>query len=239
MIRVEFDQGGLPVVLGDLAVGSVAYLDADWVRADTPGEVPALVADPDGTLGQEDARSAATPAAQDGDAAAGRALLAMAYEAARAVVSRRDKTGPIEVHGRGIVSRLIRAILSDQPVLPADGEDSRPTAIVDAIGDPVRIVEMTRRLADLGTLVLVGEPLGRRLDMHLYPDIHARGLRLVGVPSARFGHDGEPGADFDESLLELSQSTLCHTSPETPLPDASWYAVHFSHAAEADSLAER
>jgi threonine dehydrogenase-like Zn-dependent dehydrogenase len=140
------------------------------------------------------------------------------------------------VHGRGIVSRLIREILSVQLVLPAD-QDSRPAAIVDATGDPARLVELTRRLADLGTLVLVGEPLGRSLDMQLYPDVHVRGLRLVGVPAPRFGQHGEAGTDLDESLLDLMETTLCHTTPETALPDASWYAVHFSDA--PDSMAER
>jgi hypothetical protein len=142
------------------------------------------------------------------------------------------------VHGRGIVSRLIREILSVQPVLPA-GQDSRPTAIVDTTGDPARLVELTRRLADLGTLVLVGEPLGRSLDMQLYPDVHVRGLRLVGVSAPRFGQHGEVGTDRDESLLDLMQTTLCHTAAETALPDALWYAVHFSDAAEADSMAEQ
>ena len=32
-----------------------------------------------------------------------------------------------------------------------------------------------------GTIVLVGESLGRTAEMNLYPDVHARGLTLVGV----------------------------------------------------------
>lgn len=237
MIRVEADREGRPLVVGDLAAGSVAYLDADWISGDEPGEVPALVVAPTKMPRKQDARSGVVRG-RGADAAASRALLAMARGAARAVSSRRDQTGPVEVHGRGVISRLIRTILSDQPVVAAVQADSRPSAIVDATGDPARIVEMTRRLADLGTLVLVGEPLGRCLDMQLYPDVHVRGLRLVGVAPARFDYHGEP-ADLDESLLELLQSTLCHTSPEIPLPDAGWYAVHFSPTAGARSPAER
>lgn len=220
MIRIESDAAGLSVIHGDLPMGSIAYIDADWINADAPGEVPALVADPKGIDG--------------GDAAASAAVIAVAQEAAQVAASRSDGSGPIEVHGHGIVSELIRAILSDQTVMPATGDDPRPAAIVDATGDPVMIVEMTRRLADRGTLVLVGEPLGRSLGMELYPDVHVRGLRLVGVASPRLGD----GVGADKRLVELANRALCQMLPDQPLPAASWYAVSFSPATKADSGAE-
>ena len=52
---------------------------------------------------------------------------------------------------------------------------------MDTTGDPEVIRDSTRRLSAFGILVLVGEVLGRRLDIDLYPDVHQRGLRIVGV----------------------------------------------------------
>jgi hypothetical protein len=49
-------------------------------------------------------------------------------------------------------------------------------------GDPATIVEATRIVDDLGTVVLAGDTLGRRLDLDCYVDVHARGLTVIGVP---------------------------------------------------------
>ncbi len=69
-----------------------------------------------------------------------------------------------------------------------------PTCIVDTTGCPSAIVRASTRLADRGTLVLAGQPAGRRLSMSLYPDVHRRGLRLVGVapPLSGAHHAPEP-----------------------------------------------
>ena len=70
------------------------------------------------------------------------------------------------------------------------------------------IVDATRRVADLGTIVLVGEALGRTADMNLYADVHVRGLTLVGVsPPLQHGEFPKAQAD-DDYLLEACRASL-------------------------------
>ncbi len=93
--------------------------------------------------------------------------------------------------------------------------------MIETTGDPEAVVAATRRLSDLGTIVLAGEPLDRRLRIDLYDDVHVRGLRLVGVRSAlgRLG-SGDTGGDS-----ELALATPVDVQPGLLAGDGAWYRI--------------
>jgi hypothetical protein len=75
----------------------------------------------------------------------------------------------------------------------------------------------------MGVLVLAGEPGDRALRLDLYPDVHLRGLQVVGVPPTRpdvLPSDlGAAAADY----LEVERPTAVRAGE--PLPRASWYRL--------------
>jgi hypothetical protein len=157
------------------------------------------------------------------EAAAALALLAVARTAAAAVEGLVPYS--IEIVGRGQIARLVRTLVGR---LPGPDRRSRPVeqprAIVDTTGDPSMIVDATQRVADLGTVVLVGECLGRPTEMNLYPEVHARGLSLVGV-AAPLEHAG-PLVEREDPLVESCRETLVGVVAGTPLvAGASWYRL--------------
>ena len=102
-------------------------------------------------------------------------FLAVAEDAAAAVKAISPQS--VEIAGRGLIAQQVRLLVG----APSETPVERPQAIVDTTGDPSVIAHATRRVADLGTVVLAGEPLGRQFELNLYPDVHVRGLTLVGV----------------------------------------------------------
>jgi hypothetical protein len=207
MIRVSETNEGLTFA-GSLPRGLVAYIDAEWVRPEATERIPAILVPADG----------------DSDTAALHALASIADAAARAAASWPVRAeGPTEVWGRGAVALAAGRALGVQARDRAlRGE--RPAAVVETTGDPDRINEATRVLADLGTLVLVGEALGRHLSLNLYADVHSRGLRIVGIPTARTLHDQRdgPAPHGVDVLLE----SLAKVQFGTPLPDsAAWFRL--------------
>lgn len=208
MIRTEKAPAGV-VMRADLPPGAVAYVDADWIDAAAPGPVPALVG-LDGALQWADGTVVATTGA-DGDAAAAAALRAIAEEAAAAADG--AAPGRVEVTGVGFVAEHVRRLLSVARQPDEAGETPRPAVIVDATGAGDVIEAATRRLDDLGTLVLAGESAGRRFPLNVYADIHSRGLRVVGV--------GRAGALAAEGAFEPpAEATL-----GMPLRPARWYRL--------------
>jgi hypothetical protein len=192
MIRALAHANGL-VLAAELQVGEVAYLDADWVRTgDAP--LPALVADGNGSL-RFGERSLALDGREPNTAAAA-ALEALAQDAAEKAV---QAGGPVDVVGNGVVAARLRELL------PARGGDDRADICVDTTGDETVIGDATRRLADLGALVLVGEPGDEPVSFDLYPDVHVRGLRLIGVagPLAKDLPATEPPSLFADTLVAL------------------------------------
>jgi hypothetical protein len=140
---------------GDLPAGRIAYVDGAQTNAS--GTVEAMIVEAGGE--------------GDDPGAALSALLAPIRAALAAV------EGALDVLGEGAVAAALRA----ERAGPAAGEP--PAVVVDLTGDPERIRDATRRLADLGTLVLGRDPAAP-CDLDLYPDVHVRGLRLVGAPPA-------------------------------------------------------
>jgi len=88
-------------------------------------------------------------------------------------------SNPVEVVGDSALARAVRSRLAERDTSGAD----RPAAVVETTGDPVRIEEAIRRVADLGTVVLAGpvQPAADPLD--LYSDLHLRGLTVVAIAS--------------------------------------------------------
>jgi hypothetical protein len=108
---------------------------------------------------------------------------------------------------------------------PADSIE--PRAIIDITGDPSAIVDATRRVAALGTVALVGEPLERRAEMNLYPDVHMRGLTLVGVsPPLQGAGTLFASIDAGGSLVVSARDALVAPTAGATLPlGAAWYRV--------------
>ena len=212
---VELDGAiGLTV---DLPAGAVAFVDADWLTSEPGRVVPAIVVE-GGTARFAEGDPVPVENGVGPNQAAGRALGRVAEEAAAAAEGLR----PVEVWGTGAVAAAAAALLGVATGLPGGdpAPDARPRAIVETTGNPAAIAEATQRLADLGTLVLVGEPLGRPLPLNLYPDVHSRGLVLVGVrpPLAA------PGSDAKKPAPELP--TPAPTRPGSPLQEgARWFRL--------------
>jgi hypothetical protein len=203
-----------------LLAGSVAYVDRDWLPA-TSGEVPALVADTDGGLSWCGGPSVRMPSGHDPDTAASLALLAVAQTAVD--VAKGVAVDSIDVLGSGLIAQHMRALLGDRP---AERRMEQPRVIIDTTGDPRKLVDAIQRVATLGTVVLVGEALGRKAPMNLYPDIHVRGLTLVGIPPPLQGDCLQGTTEADSASVESARRLLESVSSGTPLsPDAPWYRV--------------
>lgn len=201
---------------GELAGEEYAYLDAEWILEGAAGPLPALCVS-SGSARWDGGPAVPLPAGLAPDRAAELAFAAVAGEAVRALDGTPAES--VEVIGEGIVAAVVRRLLPGSRREGA-GNGGAPQAIVDTTGDPARIVASTRRLGDLGTLVLAGERLGRPLRIDLYPDVHRRGLRLVGVAPPLADPQvfaGVTEADFNEPPARLAAGD--------PIPPAAWYRL--------------
>jgi threonine dehydrogenase-like Zn-dependent dehydrogenase len=218
MIRAEV-SGGKVALEAALPPGSVAYVDRDWIPRSS-GAVAAIVAADDGGLAWCGRAPVPIPSEIDLDTASAAAFLAVARDAAEVEGL---TAGRVEVTGSGLIAQQVRALIGSAF---RAGDVERPQAIVDATGDPTVIADATRRLADLGTLVLVGESLGQRMELNLYPDVHRRGLTLVGIAPPLQDATLEAGIDADDPVLGSCRELLVHVSSGAPLPRSGvWYRV--------------
>ena len=217
MIRAEVADGRV-VLVGDLPPNSAAYVDVDWLPSHSE-HVPAVVAEPNREIGWCDGSRVQAPADLDPDVAAAFVFLAVAKDAAAAV--RAISPQSVEIAGRGLIAQQVRLLVG----APSETPVERPQAIVDTTGDPSVIAHATRRVADLGTVVLAGEPLGRKFELNLYPDVHVRGLTLVGVAPPL--HRNSFGDDRDSDRpLESWRDLLVRVHLGSFVPvGAAWYRV--------------
>jgi hypothetical protein len=217
VIRADVTEDRV-VVVATLPPGSVAYVDRDWIPLSS-GPVPAISAG-DGALVWRGGAPVPAPSGINLDTASAAALLAVARDAA-AVEGL--MTGAVEVTGNGLIAHQVRTLLGD------DGREAGvepPKAIVDTTGDPAVIADATRRLADLGTLVLVGETLGGNVELNLYPDVHVRGLTLVGIAPPLQNATFQAEIERDDPVLESCRKLLVRVPSGAPLPlDGAWYRV--------------
>lgn len=161
MIRVSRDLQGARLWLDDRLSGAAVFVDADWIHG-ADGAAALRIAD-----------------APDADAAAALALVVVARSAVAACGA-----GTVEVNGRGAVAASVRRLL---PPGQLAADDGRPSCVVDTSGAPEAIAAACARVDDLGVVVLAGESGGSQVDLNLYPDVHVRGLTLVGIPPATGG----------------------------------------------------
>ena len=199
--------------------GETGYADADWLWPGDGRVVPHLLVSTDGSVrwGADAVRSSAP--GTNPDLSAGLVLLELAGKAVEAV-RLLASSGPIEVTGSGVIAARVRECLRASTL---DLSTEAPEVIVETTGDTTVIVESTGRLASLGTLVLVGEAAEAGLSIDLYPDVHVRGLRIVGVapPLA-----DSPAASGEGSLPPLFERSLSEVSSGAVLTEPSgWYRI--------------
>ncbi len=202
-----------PVLRAELAPGARAYVDGDWAAAPPGTGLPAIVVEPDGSIRRDGGPSFPLPDGMEPDAAAALALRSVAVEAAAAAGGT-----PVEVIGAGFVAAAVRELLGTRA---EGGGGEAPAAIVDTTGDPQVLRDATERLAELGTLVLAGEPLGRAAQIDLYPHVHLRGLEFVAVRPPL--HAGPPAPAAAEDTFSASPQAVASGEP---LPrSALWYRL--------------
>jgi hypothetical protein len=217
VIRADVTEDRV-VLVATLPLGSVAYVDLDWIPPSS-GPVPAITVAADAALAWCDRAPVPAPSGIDPDDAAALALVAVARDAAAV----EGLPSPVDVTGNGLIARQLRMLLGDNGRAAGD---EPPKAIVDTTGDQAVIADATRRLADLGTFVLAGESLGGKVELNLYPDVHVRGLTLVGVAPPLQQAAFQAAIESDDPLLESCRELLVEVPSGAPLPlDAPWYRV--------------
>lgn len=205
MITLTVDGAGAR--LSGVPESGTAYVDADWVRPGVPGPLPALLVD--GTaVAWSDGPAPGVPGAGDADSVAAAVWGDWADRAGAPLVGAER----VEVTGHGLLAARVRA--HHPPAAPRRG--ARPDAVVETTGDPEVVVLAMGRLATAGVLVLAGEPLGRRLDVNLYKDVHVRGLRVIGVDRPRAG-DARPADGVAPRPVAVA--------PDAPLAPGAWYRL--------------
>lgn len=181
------------VFRAELEAGNVAFVDADALPRSGEMDVPPLLV------------------TRDGAEAGNRAAETVCGRAAAVVATLTEIDGTLGVCGRGIVAHRVRALLGDRVAsLPA------AAAVVDLTGNPETISDAIRRLPDLGTLVLGADLGARTVDLDLYPDVHVRGLRLVGIPDA--------SSVEETSTCDLEEPLEALLGDQAPL-GRRWYRV--------------
>lgn len=220
MIRAEITDAGATLV-ADLPPGSRAYLDRDWLPASS-GDLAALTVMSDGSMAWRDDPPVEGHRDVDPVTAAAQALLVVARDAAAAV----EGVGPVAITGRGLVARRVRALVAERLSLE---RNEPPRAIVETTGDPTAILDATRRVAELGIVVLAGETHGRgAVELDFYPDVHVRGLTLVGLapPLQDARNAATKPEPVEASVLAWCLDGLVEVrSGSLVSEDAAWYCV--------------
>jgi hypothetical protein len=170
--------------------GGECWVDADWQR---DGGAAAAIVLEEGRLSLPDGSQLPLQGARPEDVA----IAILAALAGRAAAAARRVGGPAAVNGRGLVARFTEILLG------LEESQDRPSVIVDTIGSDEAIAEATRAVADLGTIVLAA-PTEPSISLDLYPDVHLRGLTLVGLPL--LADDTAPAPP--EALAGLARGSL-------------------------------
>jgi hypothetical protein len=189
---------GTVTFTGELPDEAPAFVDADWIAGDAAQHLLLVPA-----------------GAPDAEAAAARAVVAAAAAACDAL----DGVPPerVEVHGDGVTAAAVRAGLGRAAAPEAQ---ERPLACVVASPGADALVAATRRVADLGTVVVLSETADGTAALDLYPDVHLRSLTLIGIARPAL-NDSPATASGDQAGLPAPRNAPLGT----PVAEASWYRV--------------
>ncbi|MDQ6915960.1 MAG: hypothetical protein M3155_09150, partial [Actinomycetota bacterium] len=140
------------------------------------------------------------------------ALSAVGHGAARLV--RDVAAGRVGVSGDGLAAQAARGLLGP----PVRGRRKpRLQAWIDFTADAEELTAATAAVEDLGVVVVAGEPGVRRVPINLYRDVHARGLRVVGV--------APPLAEPSGSRRPPASAPPREAALGTPVARAPWYRI--------------
>ena len=191
----------------------VAFVDAEWLRASSGGRLRAIGVTADGVARWYDAcggyEELDLPVGASTDTA-GHGVLAGFAARARQIVA--EAGGTVEVIGTGAVAQAIAHAVGTTAGLRVES----PRTIVDTTGKADVLVDATQRLPELGTFVLAGPPPSANVTIDLYPDVHVRGLRLVGV--------GTPEVAAAADAPDVDDPARVRAGEPVPV-GASWYRV--------------
>jgi hypothetical protein len=213
MIEVERSSAGV-VFTGELPDGTIAFVDADWIPDEGGAQVSPLLWQP-GEI-RCDASVAELPAEVSGSAAASSVLRSVAEDA---VERTRDIPADYVVtSGRGITARMAIESLGGSP--PKANDKTRPRAWIDFTGTAEQISLATASVEDLGLVVLAGYRVVDPGPINLYPDVHARSLRLVGVRPLLAQKPERHATVAPEPPTMMKLGVLVH--------GGSWFEIHAS-----------
>ena len=102
---------------------------------------------------------------------------ALLHDLARACVHATATSPEVAVAGCGIVAAETRRLLGNRL---APSPTGAPAAIVTS-AEPDALSATLAAVADLATVVVAAEPAAGTVSLDLYPHVHRRGLRLLGV----------------------------------------------------------
>lgn len=192
----------LGAFVDSLSPGGAAYVDRDWFNAAAPPAIAsAIIFDPDAGMRWAGGLIYRT-GVQGPDTVAWQMIDRLAASVAVTVIDR----GPTLVPGRGLLAARLRARLGQRT-----NHQDPPAVVVETTGQSAGLAAACSAVADLGIVVLAATPLRETLAYGLYPEIHRRGLQVVGVP------------DPDEhSANEDAPPIAAPTDLVAPVPLESW-----------------
>ena len=178
----------LGVLLDRLPSGTAVYMDRDWIdAAEAPSVSSAIL------VKGEELRwpSGAVRSVNSSDP--DRIVWAMIDALAQAVadVAAQQDAAPYVI-GDGLLASRIRGRTSTD-----DNTGVPPAMVVETTGSTAGTARACSIVADLGTVLFAVTPLDGTTPYDLYPDVHRRGLALIGVPDPDGASDdghAPPGA---------------------------------------------
>ena len=147
------------------------------------------------------------------------AAMMLIGQAARIAQALPTEADVVRIVGEGILAQLVREALK----LPRSATAQRPKAIVDTTGRACVRQMALQDLSERGTLVLAAPPQGGDWEFDTYPDLHGRGLTVVGVPldPSEPLSEGGDGAVLDDVIANL---VTCAEGQKVP-PGTLWCRI--------------
>jgi hypothetical protein len=197
-------------LLDGLSSGTAVYIDRDWVHGDGPMNVSSAI-----FVHGKEVRSPSGAMRLVGSSDRDRVVWTMIDTLAEAVAAEAgQRRAAARVLGGGLLASRIRARIktSDEVTEPAE-------VVIETTGSAAGTTRACSMVADLGTVLLAVTPLEGTLPYDLYPDVHRRGLNLVGVPDPAGDSDYEDVSTDDFS----PPSPIASATPSLPM--SQWFVA--------------